>query len=365
MKKRNATIDLMKFVFALIIVLFHASANLKLGFRFFVNGRLAVEFFFIVSGYLMVRSAMKESAAQDDVFGTANRQILHKIKGLFPDYLIAWAISFAITSTGMRDSAVDVIKRFLSGVFEFLFMTSAGFDESARVNNVTWFLSAMILAMALLLPVFLKNRRFYLKWLAPVGSVFLYGFLVKTWKYPFTSSIAWNGFVTKGTLRAVAGMLLGAVAYSLSEQLKKVRFSTFSRVLLTAVEAGGYLFFIYYVYGHDHSSFDIALVFWAAVSVMLSFSGCTYSGDILSGLHLDGACTWLGIFSLDLYLSHAAWVKHWLLLFPSLSGMKSLVLFLAASFGTALAVYILSAVFRKNGSAISGKMKKIFLAEDL
>ena len=49
MKKRNATIDLMKFVFALIIVLFHASANLNLGFRFFVNGRLAVEFFFSVN----------------------------------------------------------------------------------------------------------------------------------------------------------------------------------------------------------------------------------------------------------------------------------------------------------------------------
>lgn len=65
---RNGNIDLMRFVFCLIIILYHINNRLDLNppfglsekyFSFCGEGRIGVEFFFIVSGYLLAVTAKK------------------------------------------------------------------------------------------------------------------------------------------------------------------------------------------------------------------------------------------------------------------------------------------------------------------
>lgn len=52
--KRNYTLDFLKFVFAIIVMLFHSnSLTSDQGQMIFLNGRIGVEFFFLVSGCLM------------------------------------------------------------------------------------------------------------------------------------------------------------------------------------------------------------------------------------------------------------------------------------------------------------------------
>ena len=52
--KRNYTLDFLKFVFAVIVMLFHSnSLTNDRGQMIFLNGRIGVEFFFLVSGCLM------------------------------------------------------------------------------------------------------------------------------------------------------------------------------------------------------------------------------------------------------------------------------------------------------------------------
>lgn len=64
MKQRNGTIDFLKFIFAVIIVIFHGSQKLTddSSLQIFKSGRLGVEFFFLVSGYMMAASAEKQIA---------------------------------------------------------------------------------------------------------------------------------------------------------------------------------------------------------------------------------------------------------------------------------------------------------------
>ena len=51
--KRNYTLDFLKFVFAIIVMLFHSnSLTSDQGQMIFLNGRIGVEFFFLVSGCL-------------------------------------------------------------------------------------------------------------------------------------------------------------------------------------------------------------------------------------------------------------------------------------------------------------------------
>lgn len=65
---RNGNIDLMRFVFCLIIILYHINNRLDLNppfglsekyFSFCGEGRIGVEFFFVVSGYLLAVTAKK------------------------------------------------------------------------------------------------------------------------------------------------------------------------------------------------------------------------------------------------------------------------------------------------------------------
>lgn len=57
--KRNLEIDLCKFIFSIIIVLLH-SFNLFNGkFLYMPGGSIGVDFFFIVTGYLLMNSIEK------------------------------------------------------------------------------------------------------------------------------------------------------------------------------------------------------------------------------------------------------------------------------------------------------------------
>lgn len=57
MKQRNAMLDITKFIFSVAVLLLHANPIVE-GHELFTmrKGYLAVEFFFIVSGYFMMRS---------------------------------------------------------------------------------------------------------------------------------------------------------------------------------------------------------------------------------------------------------------------------------------------------------------------
>ena len=69
-KNRNCAIDTLKFIFAVILVLFHSSLlltdNME-GSVTFANGAIAVEFYFIVSGFLMAQSNFNSKKTRLDV----------------------------------------------------------------------------------------------------------------------------------------------------------------------------------------------------------------------------------------------------------------------------------------------------------
>ena len=65
--KKNGAIDFWKFAFSIMIVLFHSYyfANNEDG-AIFREGRIAVEFFFIVSGFFMAKSAVSKPKLQSN-----------------------------------------------------------------------------------------------------------------------------------------------------------------------------------------------------------------------------------------------------------------------------------------------------------
>jgi peptidoglycan/LPS O-acetylase OafA/YrhL len=79
MKKRNGEIEFLRFVFAAVIFMRHA-AKLNVGsFPVLMeNGALAVDFFFILTGWLMARSCDGKEALPPGQGGTDTQSYLKK-----------------------------------------------------------------------------------------------------------------------------------------------------------------------------------------------------------------------------------------------------------------------------------------------
>jgi len=65
-KKRNGEIEFLRFVFAVVVVIFHFNSSFNL--NAFHWGRLGVEFFFMVTGVLLAMSAKKVQIGEYETF---------------------------------------------------------------------------------------------------------------------------------------------------------------------------------------------------------------------------------------------------------------------------------------------------------
>lgn len=95
-KPRNGEIDFWKFVFSIMVVQFHSSNLTKIKTTPFVGAAIAVEFFFLVSGYLMAASISRYQESEIVVGRDSRNFMLHKIRGLCPEIFIAWGIGFVV-----------------------------------------------------------------------------------------------------------------------------------------------------------------------------------------------------------------------------------------------------------------------------
>lgn len=144
-KRRYASIDFWKFVFSIVILLFHSKNLMPEGQRagaLFPGGRLATEFFFIVSGFLMMMSIRRreEKGIQDEM-SLGRETILFlkkKIGGILPEFLTAWVISFAVMNLplGREFSPMETAGRLLNSIWDLLFVTASGLS-GWRANAVT------------------------------------------------------------------------------------------------------------------------------------------------------------------------------------------------------------------------------------
>lgn len=217
MEQRNREVDFLRFVFAVIIMSHHSRYVLGDENCLFLGGSLAVEFFFIVSGYLMMASILRAERRQSAgvtraALGTETYHfLLRKIRAFLPEYLIAWFIGFFLIEgfgfPGLRHVLHDFGKYF----FELSLIKMSGIFTGG-IDGCMWYLSAMSLCMAVLYPLIRRHKNFMVHIGAPLTALFLLGYLCRTFGHP-RDPVEWTGLVYKGDLRAMAELCLGVVAF--------------------------------------------------------------------------------------------------------------------------------------------------------
>lgn len=266
-KQRNGTIDFLKFLFALVVLIFHgrklASGN---EFALLQSGYLAVEFFFLVSGYLMMKSASR--VPQNSLIGHETATFLsHKIKGLYPAILFAFlAALITVLAIGLTPYTVETV---LTSVWEIFLLRMSGI-QGMTINTITWYISAMLIAMLALYPLILKFRKNFGMLIAPFAAILLFGYLSQTGN--LASPEKWMDFVYRGIPRALGGLCVGCVCYEIAEYLKKKPFTLLSRRLLFILQWACIVISLC-IMNVPGSKLGYVCILLLAVAVTIAFSG--------------------------------------------------------------------------------------------
>ncbi len=345
-KTKNASVELLRFLFTSIIIFFHINLDLwdqkkviavvrEIPVTFFKHGNIGVEFFFLVTGWLMAKTiytkyiqpresgvntggaipvesaeALKPADTGKRPAGKAGRGRLmeetvqfvrHKANAIFPYYLLACALTVVIQFLTERTLSLDYFLLRLPSLF---FLQRMGFGKP--FIGCTWYLSSMLLALFVVYPL---CRRFYHVFTlaaAPLLCAVLLGAIIIC-----TGSLGniedWFFITYKTNIRAFAEISLGATAFEISRRMQGHVHSRAGRILLSFIALACLFLSLAYMCSDMPGKYGLAVFYLLFVLVAITFSG---EGALChSGIFDHPVFTYLGKISLPMYVTQTLFRK--------------------------------------------------------
>ncbi len=292
-RERNYQIDFLKLVFAALVFFWHTKSFIGENTRLQIAeglGWWCVQFFFIVSGFLMVRSYLSSDHSKS-AGKAAGDFLLHKAKLLLLPYLVSWAIAAVFYYIFFGAQHVTSL------IPEALMVFGSGLGYA--VNDVTWYISTMLIVMLPLYYMLHRNPDFFCSVFSPLASVLLMAYFYNT--TPYVSKTEWLGFTTGGVLRAVFGICTGVMCHQIYLRIKAVKSSRSKRIILTAAELllFGTVFAIW-LSPESTPKMVYSVMLLLPVAVAIVFTGESYIAQLFKARIFRFA----GSLSLALYLNH-------------------------------------------------------------
>ena len=298
---KNYEIELWRFIFAVIIIIFHCN-GLKPGVdfsdRLFSRGAFGVEVFFMLSGYLIMNAAMRSTAVTGaEIAENTFRQVKKRWVRLLPYGFFATAMTLLVAIIFEGRSIQWLLEKVWHGLPQIFFLYATGIT-SDNIVGPTWSISVMLFSIWIIYPFLLKNRDIVGKIIAPLGGMFLYGWLFQTYK-GFGEAQAWNGFFFRGFLRGIAGIMLGVFCYEIT-QIIKMRFKS-KHALPTLLQILCIFICFYYMEFETGGSYVVSYVLFACIMLSIIFSETSYLSSLLN----KKVFAYLGALSLPMYFNHS------------------------------------------------------------
>ena len=295
-KKHNGIISLWKFLYCMMIVIFHGEIFAKSDTnKILANGSIGVEFFFLVSGYLMTKSALNQNNNSNIANDTVNF-IWKKWKKFLPYTIISGLIALFLINFHSKQY---IIYNIISSIWSITILTMAGF-RGVGANLPIWYISSMLMGMMILYPLIRKFKLNFMYLFVPILLIVGFGFLNLFYgnlRNPETII----SFTFKGNIRCVLELLLGGIIYILCEKFKKIDFTKFGLILITIIEIT--CLTIPIIISHfinESSRYDFIVLIIIAIGVLIAFSEKTLEYNILC----NKFSYWLEKLSLTIYIFH-------------------------------------------------------------
>lgn len=173
---------------------------------------ICVEFFFILSGYLLAQHVEKNPQE------TIGDYIKNRVIRLYPEYIVVFCILACIRA---YSAGISIFKVLIPNWLEIFMLQSIGTNEFPYVNNPAWYVSALFLTSYILFYFIVYHRDFFIKIGGFLIIIISYSYLFRTNRslQPFIQT---DGiWVNHAVIRALMEMTIGIFVFYLSNLLKE------------------------------------------------------------------------------------------------------------------------------------------------
>ena len=322
-KKQNYFIEFLRFIFSLIIMFYHSWSFAPInGATLFRHGYLAVNFYFILTGYLMMNSLYKNKKSTFDF-------MKNKIQRLAPGIILSFFICYAFT---FGSSGLNLATLFSNDVLADLLQLNV-VGIGGVINSAWWYLSAMLFVLFLLYPLAKKYKDKYTKVIAPLLIILTLAIVDQ-----YDISMTWHSkssfIFTDGFYKAIIYIALGNISYEIAQYFKKFKLDKLKTILITISEILIYGILIFNMHIKYIDTMWFAVLFTIGVSI--TFSNLSLTSKVFN----NNIWKKLGNFGFYLYLTHSA-IRTYMKRRNSLVYYDMLPRYLVLSLAVALFVYVM------------------------
>lgn len=268
MNAKNNSITVWRIIFTYLIMIFHFDNKycISTNFDVEIGWYIGVEFFFIVSGYLLYTGMDKLSLKCHSGWD----YFVHRYKKIYPYYLGAFIFSFVFYfATKENTGIMDMVKFLSNDFFEVFALHGIGLDDGwSYINNTSWFISIMLISGLIIYHCLLKWKNNFCNFAAPLIIIVSFSYLYRN-MHSIGAVVQISGlYNNQALMRGLAGMCLGIFAAKLNEYIRaNCKRTEWIRLL----GVGGFLFVILCSLKFGNSTTDFLYALILTVSVGIAF----------------------------------------------------------------------------------------------
>ena len=264
----------------------------KLSNHFFFYGAIGVEFFFIVSGYLMAKSVYNDISRGVDGLDTKTF-LWRKIKSIWIYYLSISLVMMILKIIGGQD-----FRYILQRIPSLFFLQRTGAFPYAFLTT-SWYLSSMLIAMAIIHPILKKYYQTFVDVIGPLVAILLVGYIIHESR-SMLGITKWIGITYKCNLCAIAGIAMGTSCFEISRKMQDREYTNLQRCIISLLAILNFILIMLFICSNERNRYTAYLVYLFAGLVTLSFSSCGYLSQ--KGIFQKRFFIYLGSISLPIYL---------------------------------------------------------------
>lgn len=309
-KSKNYYIELLRFIFCMVIVLHHSGFVSKDGLGLFPSGGVIADAFFMLTGYFACSHIARMQSLPEKKMKYSIKYTLDKLVKVLPYAAFGVVISYLLEIIHMTEwSFGDLFEKLASMIGEILLFPMVGILKTDLVhfrNAPLWFLSAMLVALPILMYLAMRYEDVFTNYIIWFAPLFIEGWMVRT----YGGALPWMDYhllVCSGAIRGFASMMIGFAIYHASIKLSEMNIN---KALASIAELITLVIIALNIFRGVNGYDEVATILLIAVMLTLALSEKTITSDIQISLF-----GYLGKISLPVYCIHWGiykWVSAYL-----------------------------------------------------
>ena len=297
-KNRNSILDMMRFYFAIIILLYHSPQPIIcFSQQLFIKGYIGVEFFFMCSGLFLIRSLKKytEKIVTNKLYFL--RIVYYKFKKIILYSILVFFLCYIFYFITSKWNLFIAVQQLFLHLPEMLLLSVTGIvgDYTMLWCKPFWYLSVLLILTFFFIYMY-SYKKTLLLYMSFVFPLLIYGYLFN--KYGTIN--VWGENVLEipygaGILRGCAGMFFGVIINLIIEKINISKFlknrSHINLIMILEI----FILICFTVISVPFN--DIFIVFIIASFITLTFYYCNSNTNFYSKVS-----NLLGEISLPIYM---------------------------------------------------------------